>query len=88
MGQKYYKKRGYINEGYFGILKNAHKFQTLERRGIKKRSKRTNNKSNSTQHPKNTRKSKSNINIKLKSKITSFYMSVLGMLHVTFVYSP
>ena len=35
MGQKYYKKRGYINEGYFGILKNARKFQTLERRGIK-----------------------------------------------------
>ena len=64
MGQKYYKKkRGYINEGYFGILKNARKFQTLERQGIKNTQKELTIKSNRTQYPKNTRKSKYNINI-------------------------
>ena len=63
LGQKYYKKRGYINEGYFGILKNARKFQTLERQGIKNTQKELTIKSNRTQYPKNTRKSKYNINI-------------------------
>ena len=48
MRQKYYKKkREYINEGYFRVLKNAHKFQTLEKQGTKKHSKRTNNKEQS-----------------------------------------
>ena len=53
MGQKYYKKkREYINEGYFRILKNAHKFQTLERQGIKNTQKELTIKSNHTQYPK------------------------------------
>ena len=53
MGQKYYKKkREYINEGYFRILKNAHKFQTLERQGIKNTQKELTIKNNHTQHPK------------------------------------
>ena len=34
-GKIYYKKRANLNEGQFGLLRNTHHFQKLNRKGMK-----------------------------------------------------
>ena len=34
-GKIYYKKRTNLNEGHFGLLRNTHHFQKLNRKGMK-----------------------------------------------------